>query len=47
MVKTFLNFNKPVVLQARPLDLNRIVEQVLTLVLVEAQARKIEVGNTC
>jgi PAS domain S-box-containing protein len=42
VVKTFLNFNKPVVLQARPLDLNRIVEQVLTLVLVEAQARKIE-----
>ena len=42
VVKTFLNFNKPVVLQARPIDLNRIVEQVLALVLVEAQARKVE-----
>jgi PAS domain S-box-containing protein len=43
VVKTFLNFNKPVVLQARPIDLNRVVEQVLALVLVEAQARNIEI----
>ncbi len=42
VVKTFLNFNRPVVLQARPIDLNRVVEQVLALVLVEAQARKVE-----
>ena len=42
VVKTFLNFNKPVVLQARPIDLNRVVEQVLALVLVDAQARNIE-----
>jgi PAS domain S-box-containing protein len=41
VVKTFLNFNKPVVLQARPIDLNRVVEQVLALVLVEAQARHV------
>ncbi|HWY48475.1 MAG TPA: ATP-binding protein [Bryobacteraceae bacterium] len=46
VVKTFLNFNKPVVLQARPIDLNRIVEQVLVLVRVEAQARKIEMEST-
>src|SRR6202162_6519278 len=42
VVKTFLNFNKPVVLQARPIELNRVVEQVVALVLVEAQARHIE-----
>ncbi|HTA68115.1 MAG TPA: ATP-binding protein, partial [Bryobacteraceae bacterium] len=42
VVKTFLNFNKPVVLQTRPIDLNRVVDQVLALVLVEAQARKVD-----
>jgi hypothetical protein len=45
VVKTFLNFNKPVVLQTRPIDLNRIVEQVLVLVRVEAQARNIEMES--
>ncbi len=45
VVKTFLNFNRPVVLQARPIDLNRVVEQVLALVLVEAQARKVEMDT--
>jgi len=45
VVKTFLNFNKPVVLQARPIDLNRIVEQVVSLVLVEAQARNVELES--
>ena len=45
VVKTFLNFNKPVVLQARPIELNRVVEQVVTLVLVEAQARNIEIES--
>jgi signal transduction histidine kinase len=43
VVKTFLNFNKPVELQARPIDLNRVVEQVIALVLVEARARNIEI----
>jgi PAS domain S-box-containing protein len=43
VVKTFLNFNKPVVLQTRPIDLNRVVDQVLALVLLEAQARKVEI----
>jgi PAS domain S-box-containing protein len=45
VVKTFLNFNKPIVLEARPIDLNRVVEQVLALVLVEAQARNIEMES--
>jgi hypothetical protein len=45
VVKTFLNFNKPVVLQARPIDLNRVVEQVIALVMVEAQSRKIELES--
>jgi PAS domain S-box-containing protein len=45
VVKTFLNFNKPVVLQARPIDLNRVVEQVLALVLVEAQTRHVELES--
>ena len=45
VVKTFLNFNKPVVLQARPIELNRVVEQVVALVLVEAQARHIEIES--
>jgi PAS domain S-box-containing protein len=45
VVKTFLNFNKPVVLQARPIELNRVVEQVVALVLVEAQARNIEIES--
>jgi signal transduction histidine kinase len=43
VVKTFLNFNKPVVLQTRPIDLNRLVEQVVALVLVEAQSRNVEI----
>ncbi len=43
VVKTFLNFNKPVVLQARPIDLNRVVEQVVALVQVEAQARNVQI----
>jgi PAS domain S-box-containing protein len=45
VVKTFLNFNKPVVLQTRPIDLNRTVEQVVALVSVEAQSRKIEIES--
>jgi PAS domain S-box-containing protein len=45
VVKTFLNFNKPVVLQARPIELNRVVEQVIALVLVEAQARNIKIES--
>ena len=45
VVKTFLNFNKPIVLQARPIDLNRIAEQVVALVAVEAQTRNIEIAT--
>ena len=42
VVKTFLNFNRPVELQARPLNLAQIVEQVLALVSVDAQDKNIE-----
>jgi PAS domain S-box-containing protein len=45
VVKTFLSFNKPIELQARPIDLNRVVEQVVALVQVEAQARRIEIES--
>src|ERR1035438_10642 len=31
VVKTFLNFNRPIELQARPLDLDQVVQQVLAL----------------
>jgi PAS domain S-box-containing protein len=45
VVKTFLNFNKPIVLQARPIDLNRVVGQVLALVSADTEARKIEMQS--
>ena len=41
VVKTFLTFNRPIELQARPLDLDQVVQQVLTLVAVDAQAKNI------
>src|SRR5579871_3314678 len=42
VVKTFLNFNRPVELQARPLNLATILVQVLALVSVDAQNKNIE-----
>jgi len=42
VVKTFLTFNRPIELQARPLDLDQVVQQVLTLVAVDAQAKNIQ-----
>ena len=30
VVKTFLTFNRPIELQARPLDLDQVVQQVLS-----------------
>lgn len=41
VVKTFLNFNKPIELQSRPIDLSQLVEQVLALVAPEAQTKGI------
>ena len=43
VVKTFLNFNRPIELQARPLDLDEVVQQVLALVSVDAEAKNIHI----
>jgi PAS domain S-box-containing protein len=43
VVKTFLNFNKPVELQAHPIDLSDVVEQVLSLVSVDAKSKQVEI----
>jgi PAS domain S-box-containing protein len=42
VVKTFLSFNKPMELQARPIDLSRTAEEVATLVAVDARRKNIE-----
>ncbi len=41
VVKTFLNFNRPVELQHRPIDFNELVMQVLALVSAEANANNV------
>jgi signal transduction histidine kinase len=41
VVKTFLNFNRPVDLKYAPLDLNELVEQILALVSVDASAKQV------
>src|ERR1700733_11031483 len=41
VVKTFLNFNRPVDLNYKPLDFNDLVEQVLALVSVDANAKNV------
>jgi PAS domain S-box-containing protein len=41
VVKTFLNFNRPVELNYEPIDLNELVKQVLALVSVEADAKNV------
>jgi PAS domain S-box-containing protein len=43
VVKTFLNFTKPIDLNARPLDLKQVVEQVLALVSPDAEAKHIQI----
>ncbi len=43
VVKTFLTFNRPIELQARPLDLDQVVQQVLALVSVDAEAKNIRI----
>jgi hypothetical protein len=43
VVKTFLNFNQPIDLRSQPIDLSRLVEQVLALVAPEAQTKHIEI----
>ncbi len=46
VVKTFLNFNRPVDLQYKPIDFNDLVNQVLALVSVEANAKRVRVEST-
>lgn len=41
VVKTFLNFNRPVELDAKALDLNQVVSQVVDLVAPEAAAKQV------
>jgi hypothetical protein len=41
VVKTFLNFNRPVDLNYKPIDFNELVEQVLALVSVDANAKNV------
>jgi len=41
VVKTFLNFNKPIELQAKPIDLSQVVEQVMALLSIDAKAKQI------
>jgi len=43
VVKTFLNFNKPIDPQTHPLDLKQVVEQVLALISVDATAKHIRI----
>ncbi len=42
VVKTFLNFNKPVHLETKPIDLNQLIEQVFALVSRDAEARRVQ-----
>ncbi len=42
VVKTFLNFNRPVDLQYKPIDFNELVQQILSLVSVEATAKNVQ-----
>src|SRR5271166_1750533 len=43
VVKTFLNFNRPVELEAKALDLNQLVSQILDLVAPEAAAKRVRI----
>jgi PAS domain S-box-containing protein len=43
VVKTFLNFNRPIELKTRPIDLSEVVKQVLALVSIDAKAKHIEI----
>jgi signal transduction histidine kinase len=45
VVKTFLNFNRPVDLQYKPIDFNDLVQQVLALVSVDASAKQVRLES--
>jgi PAS domain S-box-containing protein len=42
VVKTFLNFNRPVDLNYKPMDFNELVKRVLALVSVDANAKNVQ-----
>lgn len=46
VVKTFLNFNKPIQLENKPVDLSQLVEQVFALVRRAAEAKHISIEST-
>jgi len=46
VVKTFLNFNKPIDVKAQPLDVKRVVEEVLALVSVDADTKHVLIEST-
>jgi PAS domain S-box-containing protein len=46
VVKTFLNFNRPVDLNYTPIDLNQLVNQILDLISVEAAAKHVHLETT-
>ncbi len=46
VVKTFLNFNRPVDISYTPIDLNQLVKQILDLVSVEASAKHVHLETT-
>jgi hypothetical protein len=46
VVKTFLNFNRPVELKYKPIDFNELVKQILALVSIEASAKDVRLDTT-
>jgi PAS domain S-box-containing protein len=46
VVKTFLNFNRPIELRAVPIDLSEIVKGVFTLISAEASAKQIHLETS-
>jgi PAS domain S-box-containing protein len=45
VVKTFLNFNKPIQLQTHPIDLNQLVQQIFALVSPDAEAKGVQLES--
>ena len=46
VVKTFLNFNKPIEMHAHLIDLNEVVEEVIALVSVDAQSKHVKIESS-
>ncbi len=45
VVKTFLNFNKPIELEAKSINLSQLVDQVIALVAPDAQAKQVQIES--